>query len=93
MLQLCHIFKEMLTYVLIRVIIFEERRVLPMPMKPREMIKLLQDNGFVEVSQNGSHKKMIKPGVDIPPIIVPMHSKELKKGTEQAILKQAGLKK
>ena len=25
-----------------------------MPMKPREMIKLLQDSGFVEVSQNGS---------------------------------------
>lgn len=58
-----------------------------MPMKPREMIKLLQENGFVEVSQNGSHKKMIKPEADIPPIIVPMHSKELKKGTEQAILK------
>jgi len=32
-----------------------------MPMKPREMIKLLQENGFVEVSKNGSHKKMIKP--------------------------------
>lgn len=64
-----------------------------MPMKPREMVKLLQDNGFIEVSQTGSHKKMIKPGADIPPIIVPMHSKELKKGTEQGILKQAGLKK
>ncbi len=64
-----------------------------MPMKPREMIKLLQENGFVEVSQNGSHKTMIKPEADIPPIIVPMHSKELKKGTEQAILKQAGIKK
>lgn len=63
------------------------------PMKPRDMIKLLLDNGFVEVSQNGSHKKMFKPGSNISPIIVPIHSKELKKGTEQAILKQAGLKK
>ena len=62
-----------------------------MPMKAREMIKLLKDNGFVEVSQNGSHKKMFRPDTNTT-IIVPMHSKELKKGTEQAILKEAGLK-
>lgn len=63
-----------------------------MPMKPREMIKLLQDSGFVEVSQNGSHKKMFREKTNTT-IIVPIHSAELKKGTEQAILKQAGLKK
>lgn len=62
-----------------------------MPLKPREMIKLLQDNGFVEVSQNGSHKKMFRPETNTT-IIVPVHSTELKKGTEKAILKQAGLK-
>ncbi len=61
-----------------------------MPMKPREMIKLLQDNGFIEVSQNGSHKKMFREKTNTT-IIVPIHSKELKKGTEKAILKQAGL--
>ena len=63
-----------------------------MPMKPREMIKLLIDNGFVEVSQNGSHKKMYNSMTN-KTIIVPVHSKELKKGTEQAILKEAGLKR
>ena len=62
-----------------------------MPMKPREMIKLLSDNGFVEVSQNGSHRKMYNSTTN-KTIIVPMHSKELKKGTEQAILKEAGIK-
>ena len=62
-----------------------------MPMKPREMIKLLQDNGFVEVSHNGSHKKMYREETNTV-VIVPVHSKELKKGTEQAILKEAGLK-
>lgn len=62
-----------------------------MPMKPREMIKLLQDNGFVEVSHNGSHKKMFRAETNTV-VIVPVHSKELKKGTEQAILKEAGLK-
>ena len=63
-----------------------------MPIKPREMIKLLKENGFVEVSQNGSHKKMFNSKTN-KTIIVPIHSKELKKGTEQAILKDAGLKK
>lgn len=62
-----------------------------MPMKSREMVKLLTDNGFIEVSQNGSHKKMFHPQTNVT-IIVPMHSKELKKGTEQGILRDAGLK-
>jgi len=63
-----------------------------MPMKSREMIKLLQDNGFVEGSQKGSHKKMYKEETNTT-VIVPVHSVELKKGTEQNILKHAGLKK
>lgn len=29
-----------------------------MPIKPSEMIKLLKKNGFIIVSQNGSHVKM-----------------------------------
>lgn len=61
-------------------------------MKPREMIRLLIDNGFIEVSQRGSHVKMFNPETN-KTIIVPMHSKEMKKGTEQGILKEAGLKK
>ena len=63
-----------------------------MPMTPREMIKLLKSNGFTEVSQNGSHKKMYNPETNVT-LIVPVHSRELKKGTEQAILKDAGLKR
>ena len=62
-----------------------------MPMKPRELIKLLKDNGFVEISQNGFHKKLFNPKTS-KTIIVPYHSKELKKGTEQGILRDAGLK-
>lgn len=62
-----------------------------MPMKPREMIRLLKENGFIEISQNGSHKKMYKADTKTT-VIVPMHSKELKRGTEQAILKDAGIK-
>ncbi|MBR5239924.1 MAG: type II toxin-antitoxin system HicA family toxin [Clostridia bacterium] len=53
-----------------------------MPMTPKEMVKLLCQNCFVEVSQNGSHKKMRNPETNIT-IIVPMHGKDLKKGLEQ----------
>lgn len=62
-----------------------------MPIKPKEMVKLLKKNGFVVVSQNGSHIKLKNSQTD-KQVIVPLHNKDLKKGTEQAILKQAGLK-
>ena len=62
-----------------------------MPMTPREMVRLLIQNGFVEVSQNGSHKKLFNETTN-KTIIVPYHSKELKKGLEQSLLKQAGLR-
>lgn len=62
-----------------------------MPMTPREIIKLLESNGFRFVSSNGSHRKYLNE-TNGKIVIVPYHSKELKRGTEQAILKQAGLK-
>ena len=62
-----------------------------MPMTPKEMIKLLKKNGFQEISQNGSHVKMENPE-NKRTVIVPYHSKDLKKGLEQTLLKQAGLK-
>lgn len=64
-----------------------------MPMTAKQMIKLLKQNGFEELRQNGtSHLIMINraKGIVIP---VPMHTGDLKKGTEQKILKDAGLKK
>ncbi len=59
-------------------------------MKPREMVALLEKNGFVYVGSNGSHRKY--KNQDGVVVIVPYHAKELKKGTEENILKQAGLK-
>lgn len=62
-----------------------------MPMTPREMVKLLEANGFKYISSNGSHRKYhnVTTGKTA---IVPFHAKALKTGTEQSILKQAGLK-
>ncbi len=62
-----------------------------MPMTAREMVTLLKKNGFEIVSQSGSHIKLRNP-ITGKQTIVPYHSKGLKKGLEQEILKQAGLK-
>ena len=62
-----------------------------MPITPKQMIKLLKKNGFKEVSQNGSHVKLNNSETG-KQVIVPYHSKTMKKGLEQAILKEAGLK-
>ena len=62
-----------------------------MPMTPAEMIKHLKKNGFTVVGQNGSHVKLKNESTGHQ-TIVPYLSKSLKKGLEEAILKQAGLK-
>lgn len=63
-----------------------------MPMKPKDMIKLLLKNGFVHIkSNNGSHQKFVNTETK-KTVIVPLHSKEMGKGLEDRILKDAGLK-
>lgn len=62
-----------------------------MPMKPREMEKIILADGWVFQSQVGSHRHYthpLKPGK----VTIPFHSKDIPKGTENSILKQAGLK-
>ena len=62
-----------------------------MPLTPKEMIKLLEANGFEEIRQRGSHKFFYNAKSQ-KRTVVPMHCKDLKKGLEQKILKDAGLK-
>ncbi|MFC6294024.1 type II toxin-antitoxin system HicA family toxin [Lactiplantibacillus daoliensis] len=48
-------------------------------MKPRQIVKLLKENGFIEKSQNGSsHLKMFNPSTKVT-VMVPIHAKELAK--------------
>lgn len=61
-----------------------------MPMTSKEMLKHLKKNGFKTISQNGSHIKLRNDQTS-KQVIVPYHCTDLKKGLEQAILKQAGL--
>ena len=57
----------------------------------KDVVTMLQENGFVLKSQKGSHMKFEK---DDKIVIVPSHnSKGVEKGTYYSILRQAGLKK
>lgn len=62
-----------------------------MPLTPKELVKILIKNGFEPISQKGSHLKLVNKTTG-KQTIVPMHTKELGKGLEQTIMKQAGLK-
>ena len=62
-----------------------------MPLKPRELVKILKQNGFIEKSQQGSHLKMYNPITKVT-IPIPINAREMKKGIEIAILKKARIK-
>ena len=62
-----------------------------MPMTPKQMIKLLESNGFRQTHSNGSHF-FVRNDETHRTTTVPVHAKDLKKGTENKILKDAGLK-
>lgn len=61
-------------------------------MTAKELIKLLKKDGWVQKNQEGSHKHFIHP-TKKGKVQVPVHgSKDLKPGTLNKILKDAGLK-
>ena len=62
-----------------------------MPVKPKEMEKIILGDGWVFKSHTGSHKQYIHP-VKQGKVTIPFHTKTLPKGTENSILKPAGLK-
>jgi predicted RNA binding protein YcfA (HicA-like mRNA interferase family) len=57
---------------------------------PKEIVAILLAHGFEHARTKGSHQIFINH-TNGKRTIVPMHSKELKKGTLHAILKQAGI--
>jgi len=60
---------------------------MPPVLRPEQVIKGLESNGFSFVKQRGSHRKYKKAGRTV---IVPMHY-EIARGTLQSILEQSGL--
>ena len=63
-----------------------------MPTSLTEMIRFLRKNGFIEMAHTSSGHRKFQHPTSKRTTIFPCHSKELGKGLEQAILKQAGLK-
>ena len=62
-----------------------------MPLKPKEMERIILADGWIFKSQVGSHKNYIHP-IKPGKVTIPFHCKDLPKGTESSIKKQAGLK-
>lgn len=60
--------------------------------KPKDVVKLLEKNGFVLKRVKGSHHFFMHPETK-KITTVPMHTKDLPKGTYYAILRQAGINK
>jgi predicted RNA binding protein YcfA (HicA-like mRNA interferase family) len=61
-------------------------------MKIRDLLKLIEDDGWRQVAQKGSHRQFkhpVKPGR----VTIAGHpAQEIDRGTLNSILKQAGLK-
>jgi predicted RNA binding protein YcfA (HicA-like mRNA interferase family) len=64
----------------------------PMPMKVREVIRLLEQHGWIEMRSKGSHWHFKHPDQALVIAVPGNEAKELAPGTLNAILKKAGLK-
>jgi predicted RNA binding protein YcfA (HicA-like mRNA interferase family) len=60
-------------------------------LKPKEVLSALQRAGFYIHHQTGSHIVLKHPSQSSKRVVLPYHNKDLKRGTLQGILKQAGL--
>ena len=58
----------------------------------REIIKVLEENGFVFVSQRGSHIKFFN-SITKSMVIVPANKRQIPVGTFSSIVRQSGLSK
>ena len=63
-----------------------------MPMKVREVIRLLEKHGWKEMRSKGSHRHFKHPEQRYVITVPGNEGKELAPGTLNAILKKAGLK-
>ncbi len=61
-------------------------------LKPRDVVKKLKKLGFIEHHQVGSHLTMKHPETNRRAVI-PMHLKDLKKGTLSGLLREASIEK
>ena len=63
-----------------------------MPMRVREVVQLLEKNGWTEVRSKGSHRHFKHPNMPLLVTVAGADDKELALGTLNTIQKKAGLK-
>lgn len=63
-----------------------------MTKKVREVIDLLEANGWHYIRTKGDHHRFVKPGARRPIIVAGKRNQDLAEGTLQSILREAGLK-
>lgn len=66
---------------------------MPKLLSSRQVIKVLENNNFVFISQKGSHLKFRKSGAKNKTVIVPANKKEIPIGTLYSIIRQSFLLK
>ncbi len=64
---------------------------MPKPFLLKDILRVLEHEGFFFVSQKGSHAKYRKNGKPVLTVIVPIHGKEIPYGTCRSIMRQANL--
>ena len=62
-------------------------------MKVRAVLRMLKEDGWVEVARRGSHRQLRHPDKTGRVTVAGKRSDDLAPGTLNSILKQAGLKK
>lgn len=60
------------------------------PLTPRGLVRILREHGFTPDHQSGSHLVLYHP-VTKRRAVVPIHRRELPKGTLRSILREAGI--
>ena len=63
---------------------------MPKLLSSTQVVKVLRSEGFIFISQRGSHAKFRKDSLTA---IVPMAKKEIPHGTLRSIIRQSGLNK
>ena len=63
-----------------------------MNLSPKYLIQILKESGFIHKRTNGSHFIFYNPESKTT-VPVPVHNKDMKKGTFFGILKDAGIDK
>ncbi|MEX0930566.1 MAG: type II toxin-antitoxin system HicA family toxin [Candidatus Paceibacterota bacterium] len=66
---------------------------MPKRYSSKDITKALEREGFVFISQKGSHAKYVFNGAKKRTVIVPVGKKPIPVGTFQSILRQSGLAK